>query len=59
VHVGFVVDKVTVRQVFFGALRFYPASYHSNSVSCLSISGAVTISPFEAAVPWDVLFVDM
>jgi len=24
-----------------------------------SINGAVTVSPFEAAVPWDVLFVDM
>lgn len=29
IHMGFVVNKVTVGQVFLRALRFSPASYYS------------------------------
>jgi hypothetical protein len=38
VHVGFVVDKVTLGQAFLQPLQFYPANCHSISALCLCSS---------------------
>jgi len=36
-HVGYVVDKVVLGQVFLQVLWFFPCQYHSTNVPCLLI----------------------
>jgi hypothetical protein len=50
-HVGFVVDKVALGQVFLRVLRFFPCQYHSTVFLHTHISsGGWTVCPLAAAV---------
>jgi hypothetical protein len=49
IHVGFVVDKVALGQVFLRALRFSPVNIILPSLSKLISSGGWTICPLVAA----------
>jgi hypothetical protein len=50
IHVGFVVDKVALGQVFLRVLRFSPVNIIPPSLSKLISSGGWTICPIVAAV---------